>query len=225
MSHQEISVNYDTEGKLITTLKMNAFIERHNIPQTVTFILMSAQHSSKAVAMASQHVVATGRISDTKRQKTTATTTTTTTTNEQPQPTSMMDPTFALAQLQSSEWGLWSQNGEDGILLWIFSELNMLEVSESIPRYFVEFGVEDGYECNTRILREQFHWNGLLMDGSNENITFNLKKEFITAEGINQLFDKHHVPVNLDFLSGERKKLFDFFYISLFTKIYDYGLF
>ena len=214
MSHQEISINYDIEGKLITTLKINAFIERHNIPQTVTFILMSAQHSSKAVAMASQHVVATGRNSDTKGQETTTTTTTT---------TSRMDPTFALAQLQLSEWGLWSQNGEDGILLWIFSELNMLEVRESIPRYFVEFGVEDGYECNTRILREKFHWNGLLMDGSNENITFNLKKEFITAEGINQLFDKHHVPVNLDFLSGERQKLFRFFLhiFSLFTKIYD----
>ena len=62
-------------------------------------------------------------------------------------------------------------------------------------------GVEDGYECNTRFFREHFGWNGLLMDGSNKNKTINLQQEFITAEGINTLFETHGVPQEIDFLS------------------------
>jgi hypothetical protein len=156
---------------------------------------MSAQHHSKAVAMASQLVVATSSSDSGVKISTTTTTTTTTSIHQH-----TIDPALALPLLQTSEWGLWSQNGEDGVLLWIFSELEMLDGTVA-PRYYVEFGVEDGYECNTRILREQFHWNGLLMDGSNENSTLNLQKEFITAEDINSLFDKHRVPVDIDFLS------------------------
>ena len=32
--------------------------------------------------------------------------------------------------------------------------------------------------CNTRILRERYNWNGLQMDGSNENLEINLRKEW-----------------------------------------------
>jgi hypothetical protein len=34
--------------------------------------------------------------------------------------------------------------------------------------YYIEFGVEDGRECNSRLLREQHGWHGLMMDGGNE---------------------------------------------------------
>jgi len=67
-------------------------------------------------------------------------------------------------------------------------------------KYFVEFGVEDGKECNTRALAKQ-GWKGLLMDGGNENHTINLQKEFITAENIEELFTKNAVPQELDLLS------------------------
>ena len=85
---------------------------------------------------------------------------------------SLLNLQIALPRIRQSEWGVYSQNGEDGILLWILSELGMLDDRKdtaSQSRYFVEFGVEDGYECNTRFLRERFGWQGLLMDGSNTN--------------------------------------------------------
>tara|TARA_Y100001935_G_C17281180_1_gene497571 strand:- start:1118 stop:1249 length:132 start_codon:yes stop_codon:yes gene_type:complete len=39
------------------------------------------------------------------------------------------------------------------------------------------------------------------MDGGNENDAINLKKEFITAENINELFEKYNVPESFDLLS------------------------
>ena len=68
-------------------------------------------------------------------------------------------------------------------------------------KYYVEFGTENGKECNTRILREKFGWKGLLMDGSYENKKINLNKEFITAENIEKLFKKYKVPKKFDLLS------------------------
>lgn len=51
------------------------------------------------------------------------------------------------------------------------------------------------------LLRENKGWQGLLMDGSYENLSINLRKEFITAENINELFNKYQVPYDLDLLS------------------------
>jgi hypothetical protein len=114
-----------------------------------------------------------------------------------------------LYDLKLHEWGIYSQNGEDGVLLSILRNLQIGHFyvdSKNIPdelkaskrpngnRFYVEFGTEDGMECNTRILRERYHWNGLLMDGGHQNDAINLNKEFITAENINDLFRKHNVP-------------------------------
>lgn len=57
---------------------------------------------------------------------------------------------------------VYSQNGEDGIIEAIFSCLGVTN------KYYVEFGVEDCTECNTRFLRTFFGWQGLLMDGSHK---------------------------------------------------------
>jgi len=89
----------------------------------------------------------------------------------------------------------YSQNGEDGIIHAIFAKIG------STNRFFVEFGVEDGVECNTRYLSKHHSWRGLLMDGSNENESLNLHKEFITAENIESLFEKYDVPNKFDLLS------------------------
>lgn len=88
-----------------------------------------------------------------------------------------------------------AQNGEDGIINAIFAMIG------TTNKYFVEFGVEDGIECNTRFLSKKRGWKGLLMDGSNEDVSINLHKEFITAENIESLFAKYQVPKELDLLS------------------------
>ena len=83
--------------------------------------------------------------------------------------------------LKVFEQKIFSQNGEDGITMKL---VELIYGEDSNNKYYVEFGVESGNECNTRILREKYNWTGLLMDGSHENNTINLQKEFITKENI-----------------------------------------
>jgi hypothetical protein len=97
--------------------------------------------------------------------------------------------------LATNECKVYSQNGEDGIIRKIF------ECIGCSSHYYVEFGVENGTECNTRFLREK-GWTGLLlMDGGYSNHKIHLYKEFITAENINSLFKKYHIPDEFDLLS------------------------
>jgi len=98
--------------------------------------------------------------------------------------------------LETKEKKIFSQNGEDGIVEAIFDRIGEGE------KYYVEFGTENGNEVNTRVLREQKNWTGLLMDGGHSNPAINLHKEFITASGICGLFEKYKVPrPSIDLLS------------------------
>lgn len=85
---------------------------------------------------------------------------------------------------------VFSQYGEDGILLGLIENLG----SHMDSKYYVEFGTESGTECNTRVLREKHGWTGLLMDGSHENADIGLHKEIIRVDNIVELFQKHNVP-------------------------------
>lgn len=87
----------------------------------------------------------------------------------------------------------YSQNGEDGILKSILASIG------TTNRYFVEFGVGDGKECNSRYLLKQ-GWHGLQMD-CGERVKDPIKKELITAQNINALFEKYKVPKIFDLLS------------------------
>jgi hypothetical protein len=99
---------------------------------------------------------------------------------------------------------IFSQNGEDGVtmklveLIYTDSRNNSIN---NINKFYVEFGVENGKECNTRILREKYKWKGLQMDGSNEDHNINLKNEFITKENVVELFRKYNVPEIINVLS------------------------
>ena len=99
-----------------------------------------------------------------------------------------------IKSINQFEKKLYSQNGEDGIINAIFTKIGLTN------KFFVEFGVGNGTECNTRYLREQKNWTGLMMDG-HENPPENVKIEFITAENIQHLFDKYNVPKEFDLLS------------------------
>lgn len=97
--------------------------------------------------------------------------------------------------LNQFERRITSQNWEDGIIHAIFTVIG------TTNKYYVEFGAEDGTECNTRYLREHSGWSGLLMDGGYENPAIGLRREFITAENIESTFAKYRVPKHFDLLS------------------------
>jgi len=90
------------------------------------------------------------------------------------------------------ESAIFSQNGEDGILRFIFYRI------KAYNKYFVEFGSADNIENNTKIL-QLMGWKGLLMDGvySSKRIM----KEIVNAENVENLFLKYNVPEKFDLLS------------------------
>ena len=96
-----------------------------------------------------------------------------------------------------------SQWGQDGVLDKIFETIG------TTNKYFVEFGSSgnDSGMGNTAQLRRQ-GFDGLLMDGSarpyNNDVNdrkYDVQIEFIKPSNINNLFEKHNVPLEFDFLS------------------------
>jgi hypothetical protein len=65
-------------------------------------------------------------------------------------------------EFERHEKKIFSQNGEDGVMDWIYEHI---PGGEGTKKY-VEFGVQDGSECNSRYFRERKGWSGLMMDGS-----------------------------------------------------------
>lgn len=62
------------------------------------------------------------------------------------------------------ELKVYSQNGEDGLLLYIFDQVGV-----ELGR-FVEFGIGHGDECNTANLSLHFGWQGRLFDCEDEKV-------------------------------------------------------
>ena len=84
----------------------------------------------------------------------------------------------------------YSQNEEDGALA------RLLEIVGTSSRFYVEIGVGDGEECNTRLLRER-GWSGIMMDCAASNPAIRLYPEFVTAENIQGLLIKYRGPRRL----------------------------
>ncbi len=111
-------------------------------------------------------------------------------------------------RLNKFEYQVFSQNGEDGIISEIFNRIG------STNKYFIEFGVENGLECNSINLLYK-NWSGLWIEGSAkyykqitarfkdliDNGHLKVQNEFITAENIESLFGKANTPVEPDLLS------------------------
>jgi len=103
---------------------------------------------------------------------------------------------------------VYSQNEEDGIIEEIFKRVG------TTNRRFVEFGVENGMECNTTLLLVQ-GWSGAWIEGSPQHFQtiqntfrpFLEKKQlvagngFITAEVIEEYFTRLGTPDEFDLLS------------------------
>lgn len=66
--------------------------------------------------------------------------------------------------LPDSEFHVFSQWGEDGIIQYLINRVPIEHNS------FIEFGVEDYTESNTRFLLIHDNWSGLVIDGSAQNV-------------------------------------------------------
>lgn len=105
------------------------------------------------------------------------------------------------------EFKVSSQWGEDGIIQYL---VDNVEIKNKI---FVEFGVENYTESNTRFLLQNNNWSGLVIDGSQEYVSYikndpiywkhNLKAEcsFITKDNINKLISKNGINGDIGILS------------------------
>jgi hypothetical protein len=113
------------------------------------------------------------------------------------------------AELRDREFRRCSQNGEDGILLWLFSRIG------TSSRRFVEFGIGDGRQCNAANLALSFGWSGLFLEGSPEKVEaarefygarlgtragdVQIRNAFLTAENIDDEILKAGIPEDIDY--------------------------
>ena len=105
------------------------------------------------------------------------------------------------------EFKVYSQWGEDGIISYLINNLDIRN------NFFIEFGVENYLESNSRFLLKKFNWSGLIMDSSPKNIEY-IKKDgiywkhditalckFISINNINEIFLENLVDKNIGLLS------------------------
>jgi hypothetical protein len=98
-----------------------------------------------------------------------------------------------VGSLHDVEFKVFSQWGDDGIIQYL---INKLEIPN---KTFIEFGVANYTESNTRFLLMNNNWSGLIMDGSIDNINYikndeiywqydlQAKHAFIDVDNVNDL--------------------------------------
>jgi hypothetical protein len=104
-----------------------------------------------------------------------------------------------MSDIKNAEFKVYSQFGDDGIIQYLISNIDIPESAKT----FIEFGVENYTEANTRFLMYNNNWSGYVMDGSLENINYikqdvvlnwrhhiKAKAAFITADNINALINE-----------------------------------
>lgn len=108
--------------------------------------------------------------------------------------------------IEDAEIKVFSQNGEDGIIDYIVQKLNLKKPS------FVEIGVGDYSESNTRLLYEMYYGNGLIIDinrdlkkkvSLNVNLwkgNLNVVEAQVSAQNINSLLEAN-MPFSVDLFS------------------------
>ena len=114
---------------------------------------------------------------------------------------------FRDKSIADSEFRAFSQWGEDGIIQFL---IRNVPINRKI---FVEFGVQNYTESNTRFLLINNNWSGLVIDGGSEEIAYvkndpiywqyNLKavNSFITKDNINQILSDNGIQGEIGLLS------------------------
>lgn len=109
--------------------------------------------------------------------------------------------------IHKTEFKVFSQWGDDGIIQYL---IHNIEIENKV---FIEFGVENYLESNTRFLLINDNWSGLVIDGSKANIDF-IKQDptswrhdlkavhcFINRNNINQVFLDNQISGEIGILS------------------------
>jgi hypothetical protein len=111
------------------------------------------------------------------------------------------------SNISSYEFSIFSQWGDDGIIDYLINNLDIKNKS------FIEFGVQDYTECNTKFLLMNKNWKGLIIDEA-ENLINKIKnsdiywrfdltaiKSFITKNNINNIFKENNFVGQVGLLS------------------------
>ncbi|MBP2233371.1 hypothetical protein J2847_006709 [Azospirillum agricola] len=124
-----------------------------------------------------------------------------------------------IRHLSDVEFQVFSQMGEDGIIEWLIQNLPIRS------ECFIEFGVENYMESNTRYLLRHRNWKGLVIDASIQNVeeitkdpifwkhSLSAKSYFIDRENINNIlagsgFDEQFGLLSID-IDGNDYWVFD----------------
>lgn len=114
-----------------------------------------------------------------------------------------------LPRLADAEFKVFSQFGDDGIIQYLLQQVDVPEGK----RKFIEFGVQDYQESNTRFLLMNDNWSGLIIDGSTSNIEkvvadpqfwrydLTAVAAFIDRDNINDLFARNGFEGEVGLLS------------------------
>lgn len=112
---------------------------------------------------------------------------------------------FAQDDLTRYELKVFSQNGEDGVLVELLKRVGVG------PRFFVEFGIGDGTEGNCVYLADVAGWSGLFIEADPVGYASLSHKyagtrvrtlqEMVTPASLQEQLDQAGVPLELDVLS------------------------
>jgi len=124
---------------------------------------------------------------------------------------------FLLNMGHDDEERICSQCGQDGVLRSLFRMVGFRDAAGPIEAggkspFFVEFGARKPGMLNSAVIREYCLWDGILIDGQPgetphggcrdcPGVADIVRKEFITAENVVELFLKHSVPHDFDLLT------------------------
>ena len=120
-------------------------------------------------------------------------------------------PALGSGATETAEFAVYSQNGEDGLLLSILAETG------APAKRFVEIGFENARECNTAVLGFLLGWDGLMLDADGLGVEsakrlaarllegktnrVAIRRSLVTAESINGLIEEEGFSGELDVLS------------------------
>jgi hypothetical protein len=111
------------------------------------------------------------------------------------------------AALSEAEFSVFSQFGDDGIIQFL---IQRVPIEHDV---FVEFGVEDYTESNTRFLLVHDNWRGLIMDGGTSHLDFvqrsgldwrydlDARSAFVDRDNINRLIGESRISGDIGLLS------------------------